>query len=403
MGWQPSDQLTQDVALEVLLHGPLGRAELARRLDLAPATLTRISSELIRSGIVTETSQVIEGRGRPTTPLDVVPTAHHFLGVKLAGEFVFAVVTDLRARVVRVLDARHHTGSPEEVVDIIHSLRDEAEADHPIDAVGIAVGGVVDADGAITSAPFLGWTDIPLAAMTERQLQRPTACANDLEAFVEALHWFGVGSGHSNFAAITLGVGVGYGCIANGRVLANADSGVGLVGHWPLDPLGPLCRKGHQGCAEAMLTIPAIKRSMLVATGEQLDWDQIIARARRGDDTITRLLERSGRALGQLIAAVANLTAPDFIVIGGEGVDLAEVARADLLDGLDEHRDPRASKVSIELAPGTNEEWCRGAAVLGIRRFVLARGNANNNPLRAETPATDPTPAPEARAAANQA
>lgn len=377
MGWQPSDQLTQDVALEVLLHGPLGRAELARRLDLAPATLTRISSELIRSGIVTETSQVIEGRGRPTTPLDVVPTAHHFLGVKLAGEFVFAVVTDLRARVVRILEERRHTGVPDEVVDIIRSLRDEAESEYPIDAIGIAVGGVVDADGTITSAPFLGWEDIPLATMTEARLGCPTACANDLEAFVEALHWFGVGSGHSNFAAITLGVGVGYGCIANGRALTNGDSGVGLVGHWPLDPLGPLCRKGHQGCAEAVLTIPAIERGVLVATGEDLRWSEIVSRARLGDATITPLLSRSGRALGQLVAAVANLTAPDFIVIGGEGVGLAEVARADLDQGLREHRDPRASEVRIELAPGTNEEWCRGAAVLGIRRFVLARGNAN--------------------------
>lgn len=49
MGWQPQDELAQSVALEVLLHGPLGRSELARRLSLAPATLTRISTDLIAS------------------------------------------------------------------------------------------------------------------------------------------------------------------------------------------------------------------------------------------------------------------------------------------------------------------------------------------------------------------
>ncbi len=377
MGWQPSDQLTQEVALEVLLHGPLGRAELARRLDLAPATLTRISSELIRSGIVTETSQVAGSRGRPATPLDVVPAAHHFLGVKLAGGSVSAVVTDLRARVVRVLGDTAHSGEPADVVRIISSLRDMAQADHPIDAVGIAVGGVVTPDGTVASAPFLGWTDVPLAAMTEQALGSPTACANDLEAFVEALHWFGVGSGHSSFAAITLGVGVGYGCIANGRSLTNADSGVGLVGHWPLDPLGPPCGKGHRGCAEAMLTMPAIEREVGLATGEQLAWEEIMARGRAGDEAVAPLLARSGRALGQLLAAVANLTAPDFVVIGGEGVELAAVARDDVVRGLAEHRDPRASTVRIEEVPGTNEEWCRGAAVLGIRRFVLARGDAS--------------------------
>lgn len=377
MGWHPSDQLTQDVALEILLHGPLGRAELARRLDLAPATLTRISSELIQAGIVTETTQVVEGRGRPTIPLDVIPTAHHFLGVKLTGDVLTGVVTDLRLRVVQRLPDRFHSGDPDEVVRLIQELRDEASARHPIDAIGIAVGGVVDEQGTITSAPFLDWTDIPLARMTEQALGIPAVCANDLEAFVEALHWFGVGSGHSNFATITLGVGVGYGCIANGRLLANTDSGVGLIGHWPLDPLGPLCRKGHQGCAEALLTMPAIERDVRIATGHDLTWDEIMDQARGGDETISRLLSRSGRALGQLIAAVANLTAPDFVAIGGEGVELAEVVQKDVINGLTEHRDPRASDVHLEYIPSTSDAWSRGAAVLGLRRFVLSRGTTS--------------------------
>ena len=34
MTWQPKDELASAVALEVLIHGPLGRAELARRLGL---------------------------------------------------------------------------------------------------------------------------------------------------------------------------------------------------------------------------------------------------------------------------------------------------------------------------------------------------------------------------------
>jgi len=98
MTWQPKDELASAVALEVLIHGPLGRAELARRLGLAPATLTRISTELISSGLLTEVPEATQRTsGRPTIPLDVVPSSHYFLGIKLTDSALDATVIDLKA------------------------------------------------------------------------------------------------------------------------------------------------------------------------------------------------------------------------------------------------------------------------------------------------------------------
>ena len=98
MTWQPKDELASAVALEVLIHGPLGRAELARRLGLAPATLTRISTELIASGLLAEVPEATQRTsGRPTIPLDVVPSSHYFLGIKLTDSALDATVIDLKA------------------------------------------------------------------------------------------------------------------------------------------------------------------------------------------------------------------------------------------------------------------------------------------------------------------
>ena len=38
-------------------------------------------------------------------------------------------------------------------------------------------------------------------------------------------------------------------------------------------------------------------------------------------------MDDAGRGLGKLLAAVANLTVPQMIVLGGEGVGLVDVAR----------------------------------------------------------------------------
>ncbi|MGD8168551.1 ROK family protein [Herbiconiux sp. P16] len=374
MPWKPADDLAQSVALEVLLHGPLARAELARRLDLAPGTLTRISAELIEVGLLIETPHLAERRtGRPSIPLDVVADAHHFLGIKLTGTAVMAAVTNLRAEIVNYFELHLTSTDADTVVEQICEAAKHAGAQNPIDAIGIGLGGVVTRGGFVTSAPFLGWTDVPLARLVQESSAIPTFAANDLTAFTEAQHWFGLGAGYDNFAALTLGVGVGFGCVANGKLLAGDDSGVGLVGHWPLDPMGPMCNRGHRGCAEAMLTVPAILRDISRALDRSVDWLEFVELVKSDQPAAAEIASNSGLALGRLIAAVANLVAPAFVAVGGEGVALASIAAEAVDRGIRENRDPRASTVRVELTSGSNESWCRGAAVIALQGYVLDR------------------------------
>ena len=280
MTWQPKDELASAVALEVLIHGPLGRAELARRLGLAPATLTRISTELIASGLLAEVPEATQRTsGRPTIPLDVVPSSHYFLGIKLTDSALDATVIDLKATPRDSYRVPLDSLTPIRVIRAIADLAHRARSAYRIDAIGIAVGGIVNADGTVESAPFLKWHDVPLASLVSEATRLPAFVANDLSAYTQIQHWFGSGTGHSNFAVITVGVGVGYGCVANGARLENEDSGIGLVGHWPLDPLGPICSQGHRGCAEAMLTTPAICRDAWAARGRPHEGDVGIAPA----------------------------------------------------------------------------------------------------------------------------
>ena len=377
MVWDPRDRAAQEVALEVLLHGPLSRSEIARRLNFAPATLTRASSELIAGGLLVESGQITEGRGRPPTLLDVVADSHHFLGVKVSVDTLTAVVVNLRGESVTPIRIVRHGGEPREVADCIVSLSSEFSVEFVLDGIGIAVGGVVGENDLIESAPFLKWNAVPLAATVERATGLRTACANDLEAYTRAMHWFGEGSGYSNFAVLTLGVGVGYGCVANGAPLLGPDSGVGLVGHWPLDPLGPTCSQGHRGCAESTLTTPFIERQAAEALGQHHPWPSLLDLHHQGNEAVRSIFERAGLAFGKLVAAVANLTAPELVIVGGEGIGLIRDTLPAVQAAVLQQRDPRASAVPMVLATDSNEEWCRGAAVPALQRFVLNRGHAS--------------------------
>ena len=74
-----------------------------------------------------------------------------------------------------------------------------------------------------------------------------------------------------------------------------------------------------------MLTTPAITRSISEALGREVSWSEVISLAEAEDPAVSAVLRASGLALGRLIGAIANLTAPEVVIIGGEGVALADV------------------------------------------------------------------------------
>ena len=223
----------------------------------------------------------------------------------------------------------------------------------------------------------MNWENIPLGAMVERATSIPTAINNDVIAFTEGEHWFGAASGLSNFAIITLGVGIGFGLVIHNQIVVDQDYGLGLVGHWPIDPFGPLCPSGHKGCARTILTQSAIIQAVKTTRDREFSYEEILQMAAIGEPVSRRVVNDAGQGLGKLIAGVANLTSPELIIFGGEGVGLVEVASEAVQEGIREHRDPRAKKIRLVTTLGDNTEWCRGAAVLAIQEYVLGRHYSN--------------------------
>ncbi|MDR3360410.1 MAG: MarR family transcriptional regulator [Bifidobacteriaceae bacterium] len=107
--WRPLEGPAHRIAVEVLIHGPIARSEIARRLDLSPATLSRLTKPLVDAGLIFEVgTRSRASKGRPTRPLDVDPASRHFVGVKITADQAHGVLTDLRANVIESQTARVH-------------------------------------------------------------------------------------------------------------------------------------------------------------------------------------------------------------------------------------------------------------------------------------------------------
>ncbi|MFD0003171.1 ROK family protein [Streptomyces sp. NPDC127178] len=379
--WPPLSPGERSVAIEVLVGGPLSRTELARRLDLSAGSLTRLTKPLIESGILVEVPEAgvpAEVRqGRPSQPLDVVADSLSFLGFKITDDMVYGVLTTLRSEIVARYDRPLVTREPAAVVDLLGEMTDALAGDHPrLAGIGIGVGGFVEDRAVVGESPFLDWREVPLAELVEERTGLPVVVENDVAALVEAETWFGAGRGLDRFVVLTIGAGIGYGLVLGGKRVPYAEEDRGFGRHWIVNPNGPLTPEGARGSAVSLLTIPSIRYQVQAATGRDRTYEEILESAAAGEPMPARVVEEAARALGTLVAQIANFVLPQKILLAGEGVGLMDVAGKTVTETIRAQRHPLAASIDLETKVSDFHDWARGAAVLAIQVLVLGATDA---------------------------
>ena len=367
--------------LSLISAGPMSRGDLGERLGLSPATTTRTVRPLIEAGLIEEQPPAeVGGPGRPTRLLAVVPNSATVAGVKLTADRLYAVLTDPLGEVL-VGDSLPLTETDaESVTSLIASVveRLAGRSGRRPDVIGISLGAAVVGRRTVVVATFLGWRDVPLAAMITEATGLPCSVANDVRAFAYAEAWFGAGRGKSPFALVTLGAGIGCGIVVGGEILSGAKGAAGSVGHLPVDPTGPSCEIGHPGCARALASTAGILRASAEHLGcavEELSLERLLSPGmRRGsgvDDVLRRAALAAGRVVGTLIAYVD----PELVVVSGEGIAVVEAYRETFEKEVDGLRHWAAAPVPVLLRPFEFDEWARGAAALALEQWTVVAGD----------------------------
>ncbi|MEU0650872.1 ROK family transcriptional regulator [Streptomyces albogriseolus] len=363
----------------VLTHGPLTRQEAARRTGLSPAAVTKAVRPLLEAGYLVEDAgaEVRPPVGRPASPVRVDGGRALFVGLKVTGDEIIGVLTDLCCR-IRVARRVPLSGrAPRQVLtvaaDLVRELLTEAEGfGVRVLGLGIAVAGDVDrAAGTVRYSPFLDWHDVPLAGLAEEAAGLPVTVDNDVRALTVAEQWFGDGVGLSDFAVVTVGAGIGCGLVVHGRVVSGAHGVAGEIGHVPVVPDGPPCHCGDRGCLEAVASDAAITARVGEVTGVPVaDAAEALALARRGDAAARAVYARAGEAIGRGIATVANLLGPERVIISGEGLAAYDLVAGQIRDAFAAAAFGSAARCEVRTRPLPFEEWARGAAATAIQSFV---------------------------------
>lgn len=374
--WPELHEAQRRVLLEVLIHGAQSRIELAAKVGLSRASLTRLARELVDAGLVLEgEAQASGARGRPREMLHLRPESAHFAGVKLTGDALYAVVTDLSATVVDRRELPLGSRDVGAVVELIASVTGDMLAGRARPAaIGVCLAGDVARRGdelVVERSAFLGWDAVPLTRLVGEATGLPSTVRNDVQALTGAEHWFGAGVGHRSLVVYGLGAGIGSGLVVRDDVVDGAHGRPGRVGHarMPRDHgTGRVCELGHDDCVHSFVTIPAIEHNAGVPAGE---YARAIDAAHAGDDRALAAFRSAAFALGLVIAEAVDAIDPEKVLVMGEGVDMMALAPDELRRALADHLeqvDPGA--VRIERPPFDFSNYARGAAVAAMRDLL---------------------------------
>lgn len=321
-----SSEIARDINRDILLelirfNQPLARADLSRLSGLRPSTVSAIVEQLIRENWVHEGAVIKAARGRPSTmlsinssmvtcALDVRPDRAILALVDLSGRFLSRETipssSDLR-RTVAQIGKR------------IRALREE-HATKSFEGVGVSLPGRVHpVTQRVLLAPNMGWHDFDLKSALEQESGLQVELDNDANVCLLSELWYGRLQGARNVVLVAVAEGVGTAILAGGHMHEGYNGLAGEFGHISIDPAGPLCGCGQQGCWEMVASSRAAIRAFNAAGKRKVQNIYDLLRLMEdGDASAVAAFNSQARALGRGLRLITAALSPELILVVGD-------------------------------------------------------------------------------------
>ncbi|GAB4060665.1 ROK family transcriptional regulator [Uliginosibacterium sediminicola] len=313
----------------VRAHPGISRSEVASVVRLTKSTIGHLVEALIEEGWLDESpTPTPTHTGRRPTPLHLDQTRKFVLGASINNQQIELVATSLRGelRETFLAPADRELGT---VLDTLAALitRFAATLDparQQIVGIGLGVPGTVDeARGVLRYSEQTGWHDAPIRDMLHARLadaglhrlplilERAVNCTAFLHFEREKIE------GEGPLLYVHVGEGVAASVVAHQRILRGHNGVAGSIAHLQMQADGPLCRCGQRGCANTLMSLPA----MCAAFGQDLA--ALEAASAAGEVAAHAVQREAGSQLGRLLADLDRLFDPSHILVGGPAFRLS--------------------------------------------------------------------------------
>lgn len=330
-------------------NAPISRVKISKISQLAPASVTKITRNLIEKGVIAETARQASTGGRCAISLEANTDQFNVLSFKIGLNALAASLYSLTGTKKEDLKFPIKNKDIEAVLSLLKKtitdfIKKEQHIGRHISAIAITLSGLIDPEnGTITYSPHHKFIDYPLVHEIETHFNIPTFIGNHTRALALASQYFGSAQDSQDSILISIHNGVGAGITINNEVMMGKQNNIGEIGHIQVNPAGKKCHCGNLGCLETEVSNSTIVETVKLAiengiyssiTLETLTPVNIFKAAKDNDPLCQKIVADAANYLAKTIAILINILNPEKIIIAGEICQAGDVLFSTLESGI---------------------------------------------------------------------
>lgn len=302
-------------------NSEISRADLAKKTELTPASITKIVQKLINEEIVVELGLGDSTGGRPPKILKLNSKAGNFISIYLASDYIELVLYDLGVK--RIYEDKHDIWirTKNKIIDDIVAMIERAIETSRVKVlgIGIAVNGLVDTKSGISVySPHYKWNNVNLVKILEEKFNIKVYVENDVRAMAMGEKSYGIAKKSENFVVINIENGVGSALYLNNQIYRGTHFGAGEFGHIPIEDNEQRCSCGKKGCLETLVNNQNLEDKYFNLTEKNLKAWEIYEEYNNGNKIAIKLVENIAVVLAKGLVPLVNILNPDLIIIVGD-------------------------------------------------------------------------------------
>lgn len=272
----------------------ISRTDIAAACHLTKMSVSNITSDFLDRKLIVETKYTGDDyTTRKPIILTLSPDAPKVVGVLIHRSHIAAVLCDCQLNILRFeslpLDIDHCDAAL--LLETAFRVTNSVMAGQPVLGIGIGAIGPVDIRQGFILNPlnFNGIRDIPIVQLFQQRYGLPVFLDHHYNCVALAEMYFGHGRDYQNFMFLGITEGLSLSLITNNQLHTQFTGLSSEIGHFCVDPNGPLCSCGNHGCLGMMVRYDS-------------------------EEHIQKTLEHLSIALSSL----CNVLTPQIVIIGDE-------------------------------------------------------------------------------------
>ncbi len=326
-------RMNRESLIGLLAQGvSMTRGQLAEETGLTAAAISRITREMIDSGILRESEPVrADGRvGRRESLLSINPSGAYVLAISLTANRRSITLANALGEVVRSEPCDDiPVDDPARFLEAICTRAKTLVYDQDFNrgrllGVGVSAGYSVGQPGGnedelITLNP-LGWEAVPVQSTLTEALGLPVRVEHRASAILRAE--LKAIPPETDVFLINVALGIGVSARLDGRFQGTGTRGFGSLSHFAIPGDETPCACGRKGCLEVTAAgnaiLEALGRADCPLAGRAKRMVDAVAAADADDGDARAAFRRAGRLLGRGVDAVFALFNPERVILSGE-------------------------------------------------------------------------------------